>query len=125
MADRTITKVLGRKLTAENSVVEILVETADGSRVAMNIVCEAVGDLVMSLMSAASRAALLEDDGMPIEASEDRAVIHHLFPIEKMYVVRQPNPAVCHVKMMTRDGALFEFLVPSSEIFQQTTRQSE
>lgn len=121
--DRTIRKVIGHKLSAENSVVEVGVELVDGTRTTIDVVPEAIGELVLALMKAKTQAAILQDEGMPITPSEDRIVIHHLFPADRMYVVKQPNPAVCHVRLLSPGGALFEFLVPSDQIFQQKTVQ--
>ena len=123
--DKTLRKVLGYKLKAENSVVEILLETVEGVTVAVDIVPEAIGDLVLTLMTAKTVAALKQDEGLDEDvAAQERMVIHHLFPADRLYVVKQPNPDVCHVSLHSGQ-ALFEFLVPAKEVFQKKPVQQE
>ncbi|NRF19713.1 hypothetical protein [Agrobacterium pusense] len=113
--NRTLRKVLGYKTRPDGESVILLLETVEGVRVEIEVIPEAIMEIILALLSGRTEAWVRSEGGVegPIPDTHDR--IRGVIPAKKFVLASYPDLNKRLVQIETEGGAIVEFLLPAPD----------
>lgn len=111
--DRTLRKVRGSRSTPDGASVIVGLETVEGINVEIEIIPEAIMELILVLLEGRTEAWVRSEGGVeaPVPSEKDR--IRGVIPAKKLISAIYPDAQKRLIQIETDSGAILEFLLPA------------